>query len=163
MASLLLTLLGALAGAALTWLLGRNDRILAKEAAGFQRRIAGLEAERSRAENLLRFRPSGKILGNEKSQILRLEADEPFEVESVDYLNANEARLASESVGKSGVLVEIPIREDHLVQIMNFGPYVHEYDHSAAMVFRVNIRKNGRALECKYPAHLNGSLRKVIG
>lgn len=171
-----LTLLGAFVGSLVTWMLGARDRAQAKKAlaaqqaaSDAQQRIAQLEAERSRYEALARFVPKSEIVEHEGKQFIRLGADDSFEVESIDYLTANEARVASRPVGKTGKIVEVPIDEAPLVEIRRLGPWVSTFDLSAEVTFRFHLRKDGQYKEYRHKGlikpELKGSVQvnRVIG
>jgi hypothetical protein len=152
MSGLVIAIIGAIVGGLVTWLMGIGDRKQAKQtlaaqeaASKAQMRIAELEAERSQVDAFSRFRPRTRILDadNLVNQIVRLEADEPFQVEYVEYLNAEEAKIASETINRSGTVIDIPINESFLNEIRRVGPWVKEYDLSAQFIFRFCIIKAG--------------------
>jgi hypothetical protein len=89
--ALIAAVVGAVLGGAIAWALGAEDRNLAKQALAAQQKIVNLEADRSRLEQLARFRPRSKLVEAGNMQYLRLEAADPFDVVSIDYLNANGA------------------------------------------------------------------------
>jgi hypothetical protein len=161
-AALVAAVVGAILGGTITWALGAEDRRLAKQALAAQQKIADLEGDRSRSERLARFRPQSKLVEIANTQYLHLEAATPFEVVSIGYLNANSVELASESVGLSGSIIDIPLVQSHLVQIMNQGPWTRDYDHSCHVILRVRLSKNGYPKDFEHQSHWDGSRMKLV-
>lgn len=164
--AILIAVVGAVVGSFVTWLLGSRDRTQAREAlhlqqqlTGAQQRIAELETHRSLIDEVSRFSPRCSIV----SGALRLEADDPFEVEPVDFLNANGVKVGTEAVGKTDKVFSIPIDHKHVISVMNMGPWVVTYDHSATIVFRIHLRKNGQRKEYEHKGHISGSAQTVSG
>jgi type II secretory pathway pseudopilin PulG len=156
MTALLIALVSAIVSAGITWLLGSSDRAQAKKsleaqqaAADAQKKIAELEAERAKRDFFLQFSPkthfhfSPPPIGN----VLRLEATEPFTVDSIHYLNGSSARVGSEEICKAGTSIQIPISDDYINKVQQVGPLHNHYDGSAPMQFRLVIRKDGMSKE----------------
>lgn len=163
MLELLIALVSALGGSGFTWLLGASDRAQAKKAlegqqklleaqqqvvdaqqtaAEAQTRIAKLETERDQREFFNQFSPKASFaFEHPKGNSLTLQADEPFIVESIDYLTSSGASVGSQPIGQSSKSLEIPIRDDYLGQARAFGP--NRNDTSMAVQFRIHIQKDG--------------------
>jgi len=47
---------------------------------------------------------------------LKLKANEPFIVESIDYLTGSGASVGSEEVGKSSKSIQIPLSNEHVAK-----------------------------------------------
>lgn len=151
MSALLIAVSAAFFGALVTWVFGSGDRKQAKQTFSAQQallvsqqRITQLEAERGEREDFARFSPRVQIIHTGKDQLVLLEADELFRVDSMDYLNATGAKFASQEVNLTGTSIEIPINQSHLVAIRNAGPVIRTYDNSAEASFRFNISKSGK-------------------
>jgi multidrug efflux pump subunit AcrA (membrane-fusion protein) len=167
MSALFIALIGALVGGVVgglvTWLLGAPDRAQAKKALQAQERalesqqklleaqqaaaaaqttIAKLESEREQREFFNQFSPKVRF-GFEypNGNSLTLEANEPFIVESIDYLTSSGASVGSEEVGQSSKSVRIAIKKDYLSSAKSLGP--NRNDPSGAVQFRVHILKDG--------------------
>jgi hypothetical protein len=182
MAALLIALASALLGAGFTWLLGSPDRAQAKKsleaqqaAADAQQKIVELEAERAKREFFQQFSPTTHFhfdpppVGN----VLRLEAAEPFTVDSIHYLTGSNASVGSEEVCKVGTSIQIPISDDYINKVQRVGPLFNNYDGSAPMHFRLVIQKDGMSKEILISAVIKPELiqttpgqlwvRKLIG
>ena len=150
-------------GSLVTWMLGASDRKQAgktlaaqKEASEAQQKLAVLEAQRSEFDAFSRFVPRVQIVDGDKAKpYLMLEADEPFEVEVMDYMTENQTNVASQQVGKIGRRIEVPINWTHLTQVRKLGPWVSTYELSAQVIFRFHLRKDGQ-----YKQHLHSGLVK---
>lgn len=149
--SIISGVVGALVGSVITYMLGADDRkqarltLKAQQAASeAQQKVAVLQERQSQVEAFDRFLPLVKIILLSGNQFARLEAVEPFQVESIDYLNANGAKVTSEVVNKSGTTVDIQISEDALNGIRRVGPWLKAYDLSAEVTLRFNLQKEGQ-------------------
>jgi hypothetical protein len=177
MVELLIAVIAALVGAAVSWALGSGDRKQARQALSTQQallatqqRVAELEAERSQREALTSFVPRTRVFAHGTDQFVRLEAAETFQVESMDYLNGTGAKFWSQSVDQTGISINIPLDQNRLTEIRNAGPWTNAWDHSAEASLRFDISKSGQP---KQYAHkilltqgvLNGTVyyTKVIG
>jgi hypothetical protein len=163
MSELLIALVGALVGCGVTWLLGAADRAQARKALDAQQRlldaqqklldaqqaatnaqvkIATLEAERDEREFFGQFSPRVQFqFEYPKGNTMLLDADEPFIVESIDYLTISGASVGSQDVGQSSKSVRIPISNEFLGSARALGP--ERNDRSAALQFRINMQKDG--------------------
>lgn len=150
MVSAVLMALGAAAfGAVVTYVLGAPDRKLANKALQYQesasraqQELARLEAEREQRTFFDRFLPRHEIVGMlPDPQSLCLSSDESFTVEGMDYLNATGAIVGTQQVGRTDTRIYIPLRPDHLVNIVQIGPWTNTYDRSAELGLRVHIQK----------------------
>jgi type II secretory pathway pseudopilin PulG len=112
MTALLIALVSAIVSAGATWLLGSQDRAQAKKsseahqaAADAQKKIAELESERARREFFLQFAPKTHFHFGlpQAGNVLRLEAAEPFTVDSIHYLTGSNARLARKQSVRRGL------------------------------------------------------------
>jgi type II secretory pathway pseudopilin PulG len=165
MSALFIALIAALVGSGVAWLMGAPDRAQAKKAlqaqekvlevqqklldaqqaaAAAQTKIARLESERDQREFFSQFSP-GAIFrcAYPKGNSLTLDANEPFIVESIDYLTGGGANVGSEEVGKSSKSIEIPLSNEYLGKVRELGPWVSSSDKSAEIQFRVHILKDG--------------------
>jgi len=172
---------GAVLGALIAWTLGSGDRARAKQALESQQRaldaqqrandlqaqLAKAEEERDRIAAIGRFQPSVRITAD--GQALELEADDWFQVDSLDYLNESGAKVASQKVGIMDKKVHVPIDDSALVKVQNMGPWVNTYDRSAHVVFQFNLQKGEFRKQVRLTAlvkpELVGStmVRRVLG
>jgi hypothetical protein len=165
MLTLIFTIVGAVIGSVVTWILGSSDRAQAKltadaqrEAAAAQKRIAELESERSRIEEFARFSPRTEIIDGDM-QMLRLSSDEKFQVESMDYLTANDGKGGDQIVNSPiHTSIDIPILDEHLLKVQSIGP-TNFVDGSFALTLRVHIRRSGQYKEVRHKAFCKPDLR----
>lgn len=140
------------------WLDAPDRREMAKsqrQLADAQNRIAELEAERNHRELFERFTPRTTLIMPDDSpvQLLRIEADEPIQVESMDYLTEKGANCGSQPVHSAlAASIDVPINETYLNEVRRIGPWVDTFDRSAALVFRLHIRKDGQYKEIRHSA-----------
>lgn len=145
----------------------QQDRAQAKKslkaqqaAADAQKKIAELESERARRKFFLQFSPKTHFhfgllpVGN----VLRLEAAEPFTVDSIPYLTGNDASVGSEEICKAGTSIQIPISDDYINNVQPVGPRHNHDDGSAPMQFRLVIRKDGMSKEILGSAGIKAEL-----
>ncbi|MBZ5574746.1 MAG: hypothetical protein LAO09_23060 [Acidobacteriia bacterium] len=157
------TLLGAVLGAYVTWVLGKPDREQAKRALELQQRIAELES-------VDRFAPQMAIVNSPSDEsMLNIESEEPFTVFALEYLNNDKSRLWTQSVKEKGSVIQIPIADAGLLEIIKYGPWLNTYDRSATIWFRVHVEKDGHKKICEMSATIKSELkgstmrRRVIG
>ena len=67
--------------------------------------------------------------------VLRLEAAEPFTVDSIQYLTGNNASVDSEEICKAGTSIKIPISDDYINKVQPVGPRHNHDDGSAPLQF----------------------------
>jgi hypothetical protein len=167
--NIFIALLGAGFGSLVAWMLGASDREQARktlaaqqEASEAQKKLAVLESQRNQFDTFARFVPRVQIVDGDKSKpYLILQADESFEVESMDYMTQNETTVASQQVGKTHSRIEVPINWTSLNEVRRHGPWVSDYEKSAQVIFRFHLRKDGQ-----YKEHRHTGLAKqsvIIG
>jgi hypothetical protein len=163
--------IGAIFGAGMTYLMGAEDRKRARltldaqreasksqrEASEAQQKLAELQGHQTRLEAFDRFTPRVELLLNSGKQFVRLEAAEPFHVESMDYLNATGAKIASRAIDQNEMTITVPIEEEPLNTIRRVGPWVNYNDLSAHVILRFNLR---RGQQTKQIMH-NGIIRQL--
>lgn len=165
---IVVSVVGAVIGSVATWFLGASDRAQARltaqaqrEAADAQKIIADLESERSRVEEFARFSPQTEIVDGE-IQMLRLSSVENFQVESMDYLTANDGNGGVQLVNSPiHTMIDVPIVDDHLIRVSAIGP-TNFMDGSFPLTLRVHIRKNGQSKEVRHKAFCKPDLKGSI-
>jgi hypothetical protein len=145
---------GAVVGAAATYLFGAEDRKRARltldaqreaataqqEASQAQQKLVELEGYQRRLDTFDRFIPKVDLFFKSGKQFVRLEAHEAFHVEVMDYLNATGAKMASRPVNQNEATIVIPIDEELLDAIRRVGPWVNYNELSAHVKLRFTIR-----------------------
>ena len=105
----------------------------------------------------------------DSEKMLNIESEEPFTVFALEYLNNDKSRLWTQSVKEKGSVIQIPIADAGLLEIIKYGPWLNTYDRSATIWFRVHVEKDGHKKICEMSATIKSELkgstmrRRVIG
>jgi hypothetical protein len=137
-------------GAYLMWLSGKGDRTKARMLSDAQIRITQLEQEKIKWQLLERFAPRIALRGTPTSgQFITVSDSGPFRVVQMDYLNAGGVQIASDSVDRAGMSVQIPIDESKVTEIQRQD--CSPEDGSFSMVFRIHVEVEGMTKTCVLP------------
>lgn len=128
--------------------LQKSNDTLQQEKTALEQKKNELEQKNEKLEQLMskwqlleRFTPRIAIGGTPPSnQFITVTDSATFRVVEMDYLSSTGAKVASQSVDRSGKGVQIPIDEANVTEIQKLGS---EKDGSFSMSFRINIEFDG--------------------
>jgi hypothetical protein len=128
-------IVGALAGAVITWRLGKRSRDLASQVSSTQDHIAKLEDEYSRWEFVRHLAPRAFLAGEppEMQQIV-LESEDEFRVSSVEYLTGSGKPVARQELQLQGKRVALPIDDQFVRSVLRIES--NPWDGSGVIQFR---------------------------
>ena len=141
MKELLASIVGAVIGAVVAWLLGAGDRKRAKEASTLQKRNLQLEEENAKLSAVDRFYPRESFsLENESGfqQYLELSAPIEFSVVLIEYLSGDDVCHASEQLLLTGQTVKLALNNEHLRTINH--KYFNGFDGTSIVKFRITVK-----------------------
>ena len=166
MKELLFAVLAAIVGAISTWMLGKRDRKLAKQANDIQMRNLKLEEENAKLLLIDHFFPKVAFsrCGQSDSfqQYIDLSSNKKFSVVHVEYLSVDNVCHASDTVNIEGFSVKVPLNKEYLLMINR--RYFNGYDGTSMVKLRLTVEIGGHEKQLVVDQKIQGyTLTQFVG